>query len=168
MPREWTLGDAAAHLTLGLATATDAQAAAIQAILTQGAGLLPLPEGAVLQGPEGLVPSRREAWVTLVDALRLDAVGHEAWDPDAPVTLIRAGAWESVLATLVLERDWVTIERTAAELEGRDLSASAPDALTTPEETLRAAGVDDARQAAYQRKMSALLAGRPATRGEEA
>ena len=30
----------------------------------------------------------------------------------------------------------------------------------TPEETLAAAGIDSARQAAYQRKMSALLAGR--------
>ena len=30
----------------------------------------------------------------------------------------------------------------------------------TPEQTLGAAGIDDARQAAYQRKMSALLAGR--------
>ena len=31
----------------------------------------------------------------------------------------------------------------------------------TPEQTRAAAGVDDARQAGYQRKMSALLAGRP-------
>ena len=31
----------------------------------------------------------------------------------------------------------------------------------TPEQTLAAAGIDDARQAEYQRKMSALLAGRP-------
>jgi hypothetical protein len=31
---------------------------------------------------------------------------------------------------------------------------------TTPEDTLRAAGVDDARQIEYQRKMSAPLAGR--------
>jgi hypothetical protein len=29
----------------------------------------------------------------------------------------------------------------------------------TPEQTLAAAGIDDARQAEYQRKMSALLAG---------
>ncbi|MBI2878933.1 MAG: hypothetical protein HYY19_04335 [Candidatus Rokubacteria bacterium] len=31
----------------------------------------------------------------------------------------------------------------------------------TPEQTLREAGIDDARQAEFQRKMSALLAGRP-------
>jgi hypothetical protein len=31
----------------------------------------------------------------------------------------------------------------------------------TPEQTLAATGIDDARQAEYQRKMSALLAGRP-------
>lgn len=31
----------------------------------------------------------------------------------------------------------------------------------TPEQTLRDAGIDDARQAAYQRRLSALLAGRP-------
>jgi hypothetical protein len=30
----------------------------------------------------------------------------------------------------------------------------------TPEQTLREAGIDDARQAKYQRRMSALLAGR--------
>jgi hypothetical protein len=30
----------------------------------------------------------------------------------------------------------------------------------TPEQTLAAAGIDDARQAEYQRKMSALMAGR--------
>ena len=34
------------------------------------------------------------------------------------------------------------------------------EAPITPEETLRAAGIYDARQAAYQRQMSALLAGR--------
>jgi hypothetical protein len=32
---------------------------------------------------------------------------------------------------------------------------------TTPEQTLAEAGIDDARQAEYQRKMSAPLAGRP-------
>lgn len=36
------------------------------------------------------------------------------------------------------------------------------DTPITPEEILRAAGIDDARQAAYQRRMSALLAGRTA------
>lgn len=32
---------------------------------------------------------------------------------------------------------------------------------TTPEDTLRAAGISDERQAQYQRRMSSLLAGRP-------
>jgi hypothetical protein len=32
-------------------------------------------------------------------------------------------------------------------------------ATITPEETLRAAGIDDARQAEYQRKMSVMLGG---------
>lgn len=36
------------------------------------------------------------------------------------------------------------------------------DTPCTPEETLRQAGIDDARQAAYQRRLSALLAGRGA------
>jgi len=37
-------------------------------------------------------------------------------------------------------------------------SAPRPQA---PEDTLRAAGIDDARQARYQRRLSGLLAGRP-------
>ncbi len=38
-------------------------------------------------------------------------------------------------------------------------------AITTPEDTLRDAGIDDTRQAAYQRKFSTLLSGRG--RGKE-
>ena len=38
--------------------------------------------------------------------------------------------------------------------------AAAAEPTVTPERTLREAGIDDRRQAAYQRKMSTLLAGR--------
>jgi hypothetical protein len=43
----------------------------------------------------------------------------------------------------------------------RALSHALITAPITPEQTLAAAGIDDARQAEYQRKMSALLTGRP-------
>ena len=51
-------------------------------------------------------------------------------------------------------------------LSGHVLPQSAPDAeeraepTVTPEDTLRRAGISGKRQAAYQRKMSTLLAGR--------
>ena len=60
-----------------------------------------------------------------------------------------------------LKHDPVGAERKRArrrEWNERRWSAAAP---VTPEATLRAAGIDDVRQAAYQRNMSALLAGRP-------
>ena len=41
------------------------------------------------------------------------------------------------------------------------LSPSPPETIiTTPEETLRRAGISNERQALYQRRMSSLLAGR--------
>ena len=36
-----------------------------------------------------------------------------------------------------------------------------PEPTTTPEDTLREAGISNKRQARYQRRMSSLLAGRP-------
>ena len=40
------------------------------------------------------------------------------------------------------------------------LSPAPPEPITTPEDTLRKAGISSERQAAYQRRMSSLLAGR--------
>jgi hypothetical protein len=40
------------------------------------------------------------------------------------------------------------------------LSPAPPEPITTPEDTLRGAGISSERQAAYQRRMSSLLAGR--------
>jgi len=40
------------------------------------------------------------------------------------------------------------------------LSPAPPEPITTPEDTLRRAGISSERQAAYQRRMSSLLAGR--------
>lgn len=113
------LREAAARLTYALATCTDARAADVATILREGAGLLELPEGATLSSPAGLVLERREAWCSLIDALRLDAVGAEGeWDDAAVWTPTRAGQWESVLATLLIARDWTTIEQTARDLRG--------------------------------------------------
>src|SRR5215471_365287 len=40
------------------------------------------------------------------------------------------------------------------------LSPAPPEPITTPEDTLHAAGISSERQAVYQRRMSSLLAGR--------
>jgi hypothetical protein len=40
------------------------------------------------------------------------------------------------------------------------LSPDPPEPITTPEDTLRRAGISRERQALYQRRMSSLLAGR--------
>src|SRR2546426_8724630 len=40
------------------------------------------------------------------------------------------------------------------------LSPAPPEPITTPEDTLRRAGISSERQAVYQRRMSSLLAGR--------
>src|SRR3989441_3728596 len=40
------------------------------------------------------------------------------------------------------------------------LSPAPPEPITTPENTLRRAGISNERQALYQRRMSSLLAGR--------
>jgi hypothetical protein len=108
---------ALARLTQALAMCSDERAAAVRSILRRGAGLLGLPPGATLSGPAGLVPERREAWASLADTLRIDSVGVSGdWREDATWTPTRGGQWESVLATLLVERDWETIERTAREL----------------------------------------------------
>ncbi len=116
-PARLRADQALAQITHALATCTDARAAAIRTILRRGAGLMGLPPGATLTAPEGLVPERRELWVTLADTIRLDTVGVDGdWRAAAEWTPTRAGQWESVLATLVIARDWEQIEQTAAEL----------------------------------------------------
>ena len=54
-----------------------------------------------------------------------------------------------------------TQRREASVSVGTAVSPALVTGPITPEQTLAAAGIDDARQAEYQRKMSALLAGRP-------
>jgi hypothetical protein len=122
-----TLADALARLTHRLAVATDDQADDVATILRLGAGDLGLPAGAVPSAPAGLVPARRMAWLTLVDALRFTVRARarlegrappddDAGRDDADWTPVRAGDWESVLTTLVIEREWDTIADTADDL----------------------------------------------------
>ena len=89
--------------------------------LCDSAGLIPLDEttpGAVLGGPEGLVPERREAYRSLIDTVRIDAVGVDAnWDDEAIFQPIRVGNWESVLATLLALGDWQPILDCAHKIE---------------------------------------------------
>lgn len=111
------LDEALARLTHALATCSDERAAAVRTCLRRGAGLIPMPPEAQLASPAGLVPERREAWYALADALRIESVGASGdWRDDAEWTPVRAGDWESVLATLLVERDWEQVERTAREL----------------------------------------------------
>jgi hypothetical protein len=111
------LDEALTRLTHALATASEERAAAVRTCLRRGAGLIPLPPGAEIQAPAGLVPDRREAWYALTDALRIESVGVSSdWRDDAVWHPVRAGDWESVLATLLIERDWEQIEKTAREL----------------------------------------------------
>ena len=66
------------------------------------------------------------------------------------------------LRTHKLRRDPVRAAQTREQRRVESASRwSAGPATVTPEDTLRAAGIDDARQAEFHRRMSALLAGRP-------
>lgn len=113
-----TARNALALATLALVTADDHQARAALTCLRLGAGSLGLPEGATFSGPAGLVPERREIWLAISEAIRIDSVGASAdYDPDAPWQPVEAGAWESVLATLLVRRDWDRIVETTASLE---------------------------------------------------
>jgi hypothetical protein len=63
-------------------------------------------------------------------------------------------------------RAWARVRdasRTNSAEVGTSLAQAAPEPTTTPEDTLRAAGIADARQATYQRKFSTLLAGKEPT-----
>lgn len=108
--------EALALATLSLSTASGERARSVSVILRLGAGHLETP-GLVYSSPAGLVPELREAWVAISEAIRLGSVGQDEWRDDAPWRPTRAGDWESVLATLLVERDWDAIERTARELE---------------------------------------------------
>ena len=53
----------------------------------------------------------------------------------------------------------ISLMRAMAEFLA-ELSASEPEPTTTPDDTLREAGISTERQAKYQRRMASLLAGR--------
>lgn len=111
--------DALALLTLALVAAGTEQAEAVDTVLRLGAGHLYEP-GVTHSTPAGLARARRRAWVELAESIRLDSVGVEGrWDDDATWTPTEAGDWESVLATLVVQRRWEEIERAARDLEGK-------------------------------------------------
>ena len=117
------LDEALARLTHAIATAPDERAKAVRTCLRRGAGLIGLPAGAEFGAPAGLMPDRRELWISLVDALRIDAVGVDGeWDAAADWSPVHAGDWESVLGTLLIEGEWAKIEETA-----EDLRRSYPD-----------------------------------------
>ena len=77
----------------------------------------------------------------------------------AEVTLMVFRAWSS------RQRDpdgWRVVVATARMADrSRDRVAGIePEPITTPEDTLREAGISSRRQARFQRRMSSLLAGR--------
>jgi len=91
---------------------TDEQYGAVKTMMEIGAGLMGLPEGAHLTAPVDVQTQRRDVLASLTDAIYDCAAGD-----DFPMP--RAGGWEYVIATLVIERDWETIDRTAADLRTR-------------------------------------------------
>lgn len=100
-----------------LANCTLAQAEDIGVILRIGAGDLGLPGGAIMPEPAELPRDRRYAWYALVDGIRYGGGAGE--DGDAHTFRpVHAGAWEAVLATLVIEANWNRISETAKELRG--------------------------------------------------
>jgi uncharacterized protein YbjT (DUF2867 family) len=106
-----TIASARRRLLDQLAAATPAQFADIMTLLRQGAGLLPLPEGTTLSEPKALPPDRREAAISLYEALVATPRGD--WQP------VYVGDWESVLASLVVDGEWRKIAEAARELEAQ-------------------------------------------------
>jgi len=107
--------DAAKQLQHVLASCTDEQTRDINTLLELGAGHMSLrtmhPDQKItFGGPESVPNDRREAYVNLVDAV-YDLAGESE---DYPMP--RAGGWEYVIATLVIEQEWESIAKTAADL----------------------------------------------------
>lgn len=98
-----------------LADCTAGQATDIRDVLRLGAGSLEIPDGATMAEPAELPVERRPWYIALVDGIRyLGGAGEDGDDREwVPV---HAGAWEAVLATLVVEADWERIRATADEL----------------------------------------------------
>lgn len=66
-----------------------------------------------LTGPDDLLVQRRDVYASLLDAIYDSADGD-----DFPMP--RSGGWEYVIATLIIERDWNTINKTAADLREQE------------------------------------------------
>jgi hypothetical protein len=113
-----TIKEAAQELGKALASASAEQAQDVSDLLEIGAGCIS-PAGEI-NFPERpdiermIPPVARYAYLNMVDALYCNASGDEEFVP------IHAGEWESVTATLVIERNWETISRVAKELRDEE------------------------------------------------
>ena len=101
--------DASQRLSAALGECRDEQFSWVKTMMEKGAGLLGLPDGAFPPSPQDVHGDRRDVLASLADA-----VYDCAKDNDFPMP--RAGGWEYVIATLVIEQDWETIKKSAAEL----------------------------------------------------
>ena len=97
-----------------LRVASEEQHRDVADILRLGAGCMPLPDGAVLTAPGALPPERRESYCNLCEGITWLSTAGAEYVP------VYVGAWEPVLATLVLEANWPCIAETAAELRAAD------------------------------------------------
>ena len=83
--------------------------------------------------------------------------------PDPPDLVKALTAIRRELRRILLDhprrREYLRAVRLAARVMA-EVALHSQTPTTTPEDTLRAAGIDDARQATYQRKFSTLLAGK--------
>lgn len=104
--------DAYRLLRTRLAECTAEQARDVRDILRLGAGDMGLPDGATMDEPADVPAERRPHWYALVDGIRYyGGAGEDGNDGD--FVPVHGGAWEAVLATLVVESDWPRIRETA-------------------------------------------------------
>lgn len=107
--------DAYRLLRQRLAECSPSQARDIRDVLRLGAGEIGLPDGATMSEPAELPSERRPYWISLVDGIRhLGGAGEDG--DQKPFAPVRAGAWEPVLATLIIEAQWERIRETADDL----------------------------------------------------
>jgi hypothetical protein len=105
--------DAYRLLNTRLFEASDSEARDVRDVLRLGAG--GLPDDATMAEPADLPADRRSHWYSLVDGIRYGGGAGEDGD-NRDFVPCYSGAWEAVLATLVIGADWQKIRETADEL----------------------------------------------------
>jgi len=106
-----TNGEAYHLILVNLVAATDAEARDVRDVLRLGAGDAG-PPGVPVE-PAAMPAERRYVYYALVEGIRHLGCGGADGDEYTP---IRAGHWEPVLASLVIDGGWAKIRETADDL----------------------------------------------------